>query len=158
MTDIMEATKSKVKDVAGEKISDSPGKEDQDAGTSKNSILENLVTSVKRKLNQSLSPNSQKQEELGGTGLKVTAPKRSRGGPGSRTDLDDSLIIDEYERKPWQKRFLGLVPHTPSPLQLPEHQTAAARPGQIQGERGRVNTPNEEQPMDITIKPLSTRL
>ena len=176
MTDIMEATKSKVKDVAGEKISDSPGKEDQDAGTSKNSILENLVTSVKRKLNQSLSPNSQKQEELGGTGSKVTAPKRSRGGPGSRTDLDDSLIIDEYDSEDerplaaiTKKRTRALVKAqrfkrnlqrkgtpiktTKSQSQLPKKDTAIQQEQQNhspEGEREKekeVSETNEEQNM-----------
>ena len=91
----MEPTTSKVKDVTESTDNNTPVKDDSDDNVPKNSILDSFVTSVKRKLNQSLSPNSQKQEETGDTerGSKVTALKRSC----SRPDLDSSLMIEDYD-------------------------------------------------------------
>ena len=96
----MEPLTSKVKDIPESIENDITVEENRGDNATKNSILENLVTSVKRKLNQSLSPNSQKQEEKGDAdkGSKVTALKRSRKGPDNKnTDIDCSLIIEEFD-------------------------------------------------------------
>ena len=105
----MKPTTSKAKDVTESTNNNTPVKDDSDDNVPKNSILDSFVTSVKRKLNQSLSPNSQKQEEIGDTerGSKVTAPKRSCKVPHSRPDLDSSLMIDDYDTE--DERLLATI-------------------------------------------------